>query len=91
MTSSLYTLGLKAYPESSIKSVGDGVVTITSKVKNVDIDIPASSIINASDLLPNKSLLDGISVAETYAIGDAGDRYSIAFAIQDGNNVGRSI
>jgi thioredoxin reductase len=91
MTSSLYTLGLKAYPESSIKSVGDGVVTITSKIKNVDIDVPADAIINASDLVSNKSLLDGLSVAETYAIGDCGDTYSIALAIQKGNDVGRSI
>jgi 2,4-dienoyl-CoA reductase-like NADH-dependent reductase (Old Yellow Enzyme family)/thioredoxin reductase len=91
MTSSLYTLGMKVYPESSIKSVGDGSVVITSKVKGVDIDIPADAIINAADLVSNKSLLDGISVAETYAIGDCGDSYSIAFAIQAGNDIGRAL
>jgi 2,4-dienoyl-CoA reductase-like NADH-dependent reductase (Old Yellow Enzyme family)/thioredoxin reductase len=91
MTSSLYTLGLKAWPESSIKSVGDGQITITSKIKNVDINIPADAIINAADVLPNKSLLDEVSVAETYAIGDCGDSYSIALAIQAGNDVGRTI
>jgi thioredoxin reductase len=91
MTSALYTLGMKLYPESSISNVGDGTVTITSKLKSTDIIVPASSIINAADLEPNKSLLDGVSVAETYVVGDAGDTYSIGLAIQTGNDAGRAI
>jgi len=91
MTSALYTLGMKLYPESTIKSIGDGVVTISSKVKGVDIDIPATSIVNAADMVPNKSLLEGVKVAETYAIGDCENPFNIAKAIQTGNDVGRAI
>ena len=90
MTSALYALGLKAYPLSTIKSVGKGEITISTE-GGWDTTIKADSIINAADLQPNKSLLKGISVAETYAIGDCNEPFNIAMAIRGGNDAGRKV
>jgi 2,4-dienoyl-CoA reductase-like NADH-dependent reductase (Old Yellow Enzyme family)/thioredoxin reductase len=90
MTTALYSLGVKVYPGSKIKEIGDGQITIATDA-GFETVIPADSIINAADLLPNKSLLDGISVKETYAIGDCNEPYNIALAIRAGNDVGRSV
>jgi 2,4-dienoyl-CoA reductase-like NADH-dependent reductase (Old Yellow Enzyme family)/thioredoxin reductase len=90
MTTALYALGVKVYTESRIKEIGDRQITIASNV-GVEYVIPADSIINAADLLPNKSLLDGISVKETYAIGDCNEPFNIAMAIRAGNDVGRAL
>jgi hypothetical protein len=90
MTTALYSLGVKVYPGSTIKEIGNGQITISSNV-GVEYVIPADSIINAADLLPNKSLLDGISVKETYAIGDCDQPFNIALAIRAGNDIGRKI
>jgi 2,4-dienoyl-CoA reductase-like NADH-dependent reductase (Old Yellow Enzyme family)/thioredoxin reductase len=90
MTTALYSLGVKAYPGSTIKEIGDGQVTISSDI-GVEFVIPADSIVNAADLLPNKALLDGISVKESYAIGDCDQPFNIALAIRAGNDIGRKI
>ena len=39
----------------------------------------------------NTGLLDGISVAETYAVGDCANPYNIALAIRGGNDAGRAV
>lgn len=90
MTTALYALGVKAYPGATIKEIGDGKITIASDY-GVETVIPADSIINAADLLPNKSLLEGIGVKEKYAIGDCHEPYNIALAIRAGNDVGRAV
>ena len=90
MTTALYSLGVKAYPDSTIKEIGDGTVTISNK-GGWDTVLEADSIINAADLLPNTALLDGISVSEKYAIGDCNEPYNIALAIRAGNDIGRQI
>jgi 2,4-dienoyl-CoA reductase-like NADH-dependent reductase (Old Yellow Enzyme family)/thioredoxin reductase/molybdopterin-binding protein len=90
MTTALYSLGVKVYPSSTIKEIGDGKVTIATE-GGWETVIAADSIINAADLLPNKSLLDGISVKETYAIGDCDQPFNIAMAIRAGNDIGRQI
>jgi 2,4-dienoyl-CoA reductase-like NADH-dependent reductase (Old Yellow Enzyme family)/thioredoxin reductase len=90
MTTSLYSLGVKAYPSSTIREIGDGKVTITSD-GGWETVIAADSIINAADLLPNKSLLDGLSVKETYAIGDCDQPFNIGLAIRAGNDIGRKL
>ncbi|HML39604.1 MAG TPA: FAD-dependent oxidoreductase [Bellilinea sp.] len=90
MTTSLYSLGVKVYPSSTIREIGDGKVTIASD-GGWETIIAADSIINAADLLPNKSLLDGLSVKETYAIGDCDQPFNIALAIRAGNDIGRKI
>lgn len=90
MTSALYSLGVKVFPSSTIKEIGDGKITIASD-GGWDTVIDADSIINAADLLPNKALLEGVSVKETYAIGDCDQPYNIALAIRAGNDVGRKL
>jgi len=90
MTTALYSLGVKAYPSSKIKEIGDGQVTISFD-GGWDTVIPADSIINAADLKPNKALLDGVSVKEKYAIGDCNEPFNIALAIRAGNDIGRQI
>lgn len=90
MTTALYSLGVKVYPSSTITEIGDGQITVASE-GGWETVIAADSIINAADLLPNTSLLDGISVEETYAIGDCYEPYNIALAIRAGNDVGQKI
>ncbi|NCB51026.1 MAG: FAD-dependent oxidoreductase [Clostridia bacterium] len=90
MTTALYSLGVKVYPSSTITEIGDGKITVASD-GGWETVIAADSIINAADLLPNKSLIDGVSVPETYVIGDCNEPYNIALAIRAGNDIGRSI
>ena len=90
MTTALYGLGFNALPESSIKSVKDGVATVTMDT-GLDTEIPCDAIVNAADMLPNTSLLDGISVKETYTIGDCASPFNIALAIRGGNDAGRAV
>lgn len=90
MTTALYALGVKVYPSSTIKEIGDGTITVASD-GGWDTVIAADSIINAADLMPNKALLEGVSVKETYAIGDCDQPYNIALAIRAGNDVGRKL
>lgn len=90
MTTALYSLGVKAYPGSTIKNIGKGQITVATDA-GFETIIAADSIINAADLLPNKSLLEGVSVKETYAIGDCNEPYNIALAIRAGNDAGRAV
>jgi 2,4-dienoyl-CoA reductase-like NADH-dependent reductase (Old Yellow Enzyme family)/thioredoxin reductase len=90
MTTTLYSLGVKAYPGSTIRKIGNGQITIATDAEFETV-IAADSIINAADLLPNKSLLDGVSVKETYTIGDCNEPYNIALAIRAGNDIGRAV
>ena len=90
MTTALYALGFNAFPESSIKSVKDGMATVTLDT-GLDTRIPCDAIVNAADMLPDTSLLDGISVKETYAIGDCAAPFNIALAIRGGNDAGRAV
>ncbi|MDR1726518.1 MAG: FAD-dependent oxidoreductase [Acidobacteriota bacterium] len=90
MTTALYTLGVKAWPGARIKSLGTGRITIATEY-GTEVEIPCDAIVNAGDLLPNRSLLEGISVRETYAVGDCAKPYNIALAIRGGNDAGRAI
>ena len=66
------------------------MATITMET-GLDTMIPCDSIVNAADMLPDTSLLDGISVTETYAIGDCSAPFNIAMAIRGGNDAGRAV
>ena len=90
MTTALYALGVHSWPEASIKEAKDGKAIITIEA-GVDMEIPCDAIVNAADMLPNTSLLDGISVKETYAIGDCANPFNIALAIRGGNDAGRAV
>ena len=90
MTTALYALGVHSWPEASIKEAKDGKAIISIEA-GVDMEIPCDAIVNAADMLPNTSLLDGISVKETYAIGDCANPFNIALAIRGGNDAGRAV
>ena len=91
MTTALYALGLQVYTEASITGVADGQITVTSASAGVDYTVPCSQAINAADMVANTGLLDEVSVAETYAIGDCASPFNIALAIRGGNDAGRAL
>jgi 2,4-dienoyl-CoA reductase-like NADH-dependent reductase (Old Yellow Enzyme family)/thioredoxin reductase len=90
MTTALYALGVKVWPGSSIESIGEGEITVATEEGTKQV-IPCDAIISGAELKPNTSLLDGISVAETYAVGDCSEPYNIALAIRGGNDAGRAV
>lgn len=90
MTTALYSLGFNSWPQSSIKSVSNGKAIITTET-GVDTEIACDAIINAADMLPNTELLQGLSVTETYTIGDCANPFNIAKAIHAGNDAGRTV
>lgn len=90
MTTALYSLGMNSWPQASIKEVKDGKATILTET-GVETVIPCDAIVNAADMLPNKGLLEGIGVSETYAVGDCENPFNIALAIRGGNDAGRAV
>ncbi len=90
MTTALYSLGLQVWPSASIKQVGDGQITVATEV-GTEVTVACDTIVNAADMLPNTSLLDGISASETYAVGDCAEPFNIALAIRAGNDAGRAV
>ena len=90
MTTALYSLGFHSWPQASIKEVKDGKAIITTET-GVDTEIACDAILNAADMLPNTSLLEGLDVKETYAIGDCANPFNIALAIRAGNDAGRAV
>ena len=69
MTTALYALGVKSYPQSAIKTVSGNVATLTLD-SGVEMNIKCDAIVNGADMLPNTSLVDGIDCKEVYTIGD---------------------
>ena len=90
MTTALYALGFNSWPQASIKEVKNGQATILTET-GVETVIPCDAIVNAADMLPNKDLLEGVAVSETYAIGDCAEPFNIALAIRGGNDAGRAV
>lgn len=89
-SSMLYKNGTRMWPQAEIVSVGDGEITISGEA-GVDITIPCNTIIEAMDMLPNTSIIDGVSGIETYAIGDCSKPWNIADAITAGNLTARKL
>ncbi len=90
MTTALYALGVRAWPEAAIKEIVDGKAIITTET-GLDMELKCDAIVNAQDMLPNTELLESSSVSETYAIGDCANPYNIALAIRGGNDAGRAV
>ena len=90
MTSALYALGLKVWPQASIREIRGGRAHIRTEV-GTELILNCDSIVNAADMLPNTSLLEGINVQQTFAIGDCAKPYNIALAIHTGNDAGRNV
>lgn len=90
MTTALYSLGFSAWPQASLKSVNQNKAVILTET-GVEMEIACDAIVNAADMLPNTSLLEGLTVAETYAVGDCANPFNIAKAIHAGNDAGRAV
>jgi 2,4-dienoyl-CoA reductase-like NADH-dependent reductase (Old Yellow Enzyme family) len=86
----LTATGCHIWTGATIDSVGDGAITITTD-SGLKQTIPCDSVVDVSDMLPNKALLDGVTNIETYAVGDCETPYNIAEAISAGNLTARSI
>ncbi|MDR0500303.1 MAG: FAD-dependent oxidoreductase [Coriobacteriales bacterium] len=90
ITTALYSLGVKVWSDSKIKTVGDGKIVVSTGF-GVDVTVPCDTIITGAEQKPNDDLLNAISVAESYAIGDCKNPFNIAMAIRDGNDIGRML
>ncbi len=90
MTTALYALGMPVWTESKIESMNSDGITVATGF-GTKVEVPCSAVVNAADMLPNKGLLDGVKVAETYAIGDCEAPFNIALAIRGGNDAGRAV
>ncbi len=86
----LYSHGTRVWPNAKIVSVGNGEVTILGET-GIESVVECDTIIEAMDMLPNTSILDGISGIEAYAIGDCKEPWNIADAIAAGNLTARKI
>ena len=58
MTTALYSLGFSAWPKASLKSVNQNKAVIMTEA-GVEMEIACDAIVNAADMLPNTSLLEG--------------------------------
>lgn len=90
MTTALYALGLNVYPSASIKEAREGEIVVATET-GTEVTVACDAIVNGADMLPDSSLKDATSVAETYVIGDAAEPFNIAMAIRGGNDVGRAL
>ncbi|MDR0515184.1 MAG: FAD-dependent oxidoreductase [Coriobacteriaceae bacterium] len=90
MTTALYSLGVRVWTGSSLKSISGGKVTIATGEGTEQV-IACDSIIGGAQLEANKSLISGLSGIKTYAVGDCDEPYNIALAIRGGNDAGRAV
>jgi 2,4-dienoyl-CoA reductase-like NADH-dependent reductase (Old Yellow Enzyme family) len=86
----LTATGCHIWASARIDSVGDGSITITTE-SGLKQTIACDAVVDISDMLPNRDLIDGLSGVETYAVGDCDVPYNIAEAIAAGNLVARKI
>lgn len=90
MTTALYALGVRSYPQSAIKSVHNNVAVVTLDT-GLEMNVPCDAIVNGADMLPNTSLVENIACKEVYTIGDCDKPYNIGLAIRSGNDAGRTV
>ena len=86
----LYARGTQVWPNASLASVNDGTVTIHGEL-GIDLTIGCDTVIDASDMLPNTELLNGLDGIEAIAVGDCSRPWNIAEAIAAGNIAARNI
>ncbi len=92
MTTALFSLGFNAFPEATIKSCNGNKLTFTSAANGgVEYTVNCDAIVNCADMLPNTSLVEGLSGVETYTIGDCANPFNIGLAIRAGNDTGRAL
>ncbi len=86
----LYSHGTRVWPNAKIVSVGNGEITVLGET-GIETVVKCDTIIEAMDMLPNTSVLDGVTGIETYAIGECNDPWNIAEGITAGNLTARKI
>jgi 2,4-dienoyl-CoA reductase-like NADH-dependent reductase (Old Yellow Enzyme family)/thioredoxin reductase len=86
----LFSHGTRVWPNAKIVSVGNGEITILGET-GIETVIKCDTVLECMDMLPNTSILDGITGIETYAIGDCNEPWNIAEAITAGNLTARKI
>ena len=82
-------LGTRFWTGSSVKSIGDGEITIKCDT-GVDVVIPCDTVIDALDMLPDSKMLNGLNI-ESYAVGDCNEPYNFLNAIKAGNLAARAL
>lgn len=82
----------RIWDHASLKSVGDGEVTVGGAF-GLDVTYPCDSVIEAMDMLPNDELISAIEATgiETHAVGDCVKPYNIVNATRIGNITARNI
>lgn len=82
--------GVRIIPEASIKSIGNGSITIKNTA-GYDEDIICEAVVEGMDMLPNKSLANELSDFTVVPVGDCDDPFNISEAISSGNIAARNI
>jgi 2,4-dienoyl-CoA reductase-like NADH-dependent reductase (Old Yellow Enzyme family) len=82
--------GCHIWAGSKIDSVGNGFIEITTDT-GLKQKVLCDSVVDVSDMLPNKEMIRGLSGIEAYAIGDCDLPWNIAEAIAAGNLTARKI
>ncbi|MBR4209236.1 MAG: FAD-dependent oxidoreductase [Lachnospiraceae bacterium] len=80
--------GGRFFAGAQINGVGDGCLQFTSDT-GVEYEYPCDTVIEALDMLPDTSLIDGLDNA--FAVGDCALPFNIANAIATGNVTARAI
>jgi 2,4-dienoyl-CoA reductase-like NADH-dependent reductase (Old Yellow Enzyme family) len=86
----LTATGCHIWTGSKIDSVGDGFIEITTD-SGLKQKIVCDCVVDVSDMLPNKEMIEGLDGIEAYAIGDCDTPWNIAEAITAGNLTARKI
>ena len=86
----LYTRGTRLWPNAEIVAVGDGSITIHGET-GADMNIACDTVIDATDMLPNTGLAEGLDGIDVYCVGDCAKPWNIAEAIASGNLTARKI
>lgn len=84
----LYANGMRLWPNAKISEVKDGSVIVAGET-GCDIEVKCDTVIDARDMLPNTSLIEGLDNA--IAVGDCNNPFNIAEAIAAGNLAARNI
>lgn len=85
----LFARGTRVWPNAKITKVGDGEITVFGET-GVETTFPCDTVIDASDMLANTALIDGLG-DKAVAVGDCLKPWNIAEAITAGNLAARAL
>jgi 2,4-dienoyl-CoA reductase-like NADH-dependent reductase (Old Yellow Enzyme family) len=86
----LTSTGCHIYASAKIDSVNEGYIEITT-AEGIKQQIPCDSVVDVSDMLPNKDMIADLGGITAIAVGDCDVPYNIAEAIAAGNIAARNI